>query len=264
MQYCLPSSKHLCGLVVRGLVLSPVSSSRTRNALAAEDWGQAPVEWGTHPCELTRTWRRHPRDYRVSSCSRWCPVELRPVRRARWAGSCSRQAGAVRLPCVWPREVPFGGVVSSYPFPPQQTLFMSYSTLRPQTRVTPSRRHLQIPLRKQKLRLPGSSAGKESACGAGDPGLIPGSGRCAGEGISYPLQFSSVSSEVKFGIYPIASVFPFWFTKQPLPLSPAHILFSKRQPSAMALKPSCLGALLHLVLPSDFRAKFSDFSSIGI
>ena len=37
---------------------------------------------------------------------------------------------------------------------------------------------------------PGSSAGKESACNAGDPGSIPGSGRCAGEGIGYPLQYS--------------------------------------------------------------------------
>ena len=37
---------------------------------------------------------------------------------------------------------------------------------------------------------PGSSAGKESACNAGEPGLIPGLGRSTGEGISYPLQYS--------------------------------------------------------------------------
>ena len=37
----------------------------------------------------------------------------------------------------------------------------------------------------------GSSVVKESTCNAGDPGLIPGSGRSAGEGIGYPLQFSS-------------------------------------------------------------------------
>ena len=29
---------------------------------------------------------------------------------------------------------------------------------------------------------PGGSEGKESACNAGDPGLIPGSGRSPGEG----------------------------------------------------------------------------------
>ena len=40
---------------------------------------------------------------------------------------------------------------------------------------------------------PHSSVGKESACNAGDPGLIPGSGRSVGEGIGYPLQCSWVS-----------------------------------------------------------------------
>jgi len=39
---------------------------------------------------------------------------------------------------------------------------------------------------------PSSSAGKESTCNAGDPGLIPGSGRSAGEGIGYPLQYPSL------------------------------------------------------------------------
>jgi len=38
-----------------------------------------------------------------------------------------------------------------------------------------------------------SSVGKESACNAGDPGSIPGSGRSAGEGIGYPLQYSWAS-----------------------------------------------------------------------
>ena len=35
-----------------------------------------------------------------------------------------------------------------------------------------------------------SSVGKESTCNAGDPGQIPGSGRSAGEGIGYSLQYS--------------------------------------------------------------------------
>ena len=34
---------------------------------------------------------------------------------------------------------------------------------------------------------------KESACNAGDPGSIPGSGRSTGEGIGYPLQYSWAS-----------------------------------------------------------------------
>ena len=37
---------------------------------------------------------------------------------------------------------------------------------------------------------PDNSVGKESACNAGDPSLIPGSGRSTGEGIGYPLQYS--------------------------------------------------------------------------
>ena len=45
--------------------------------------------------------------------------------------------------------------------------------------------------------LPGSSAGKESTCNAGDPGLIPGLGRSLGEGIGFPLQCSWVSMVVQ-------------------------------------------------------------------
>ena len=43
------------------------------------------------------------------------------------------------------------------------------------------------------MSFPGSSAGKESACNAGDPSSIPGSGRSAGERIGYPLQYSWTS-----------------------------------------------------------------------
>ena len=39
----------------------------------------------------------------------------------------------------------------------------------------------------------GNSAGKESACNAKRPGLIPGLGRSPGEGKGYPLQFSWAS-----------------------------------------------------------------------
>ena len=44
---------------------------------------------------------------------------------------------------------------------------------------------------------PGSSAGEESTCNAGDPGSIPESGRFPGEGIGYPLQYSWVSLVVQ-------------------------------------------------------------------
>ena len=43
------------------------------------------------------------------------------------------------------------------------------------------------------LGFPGGSVGKEATCNAGGPGLIPGPGRCPGEGIGYPLQYSWAS-----------------------------------------------------------------------
>ena len=39
-----------------------------------------------------------------------------------------------------------------------------------------------------------SSVGEESACNAGDPGLIPGLGRFAVEGVGYPLQYFGLCS----------------------------------------------------------------------
>ena len=43
---------------------------------------------------------------------------------------------------------------------------------------------------------PGSSDGKESICNAGDPSLIPGSGRPTGEGIGYLLQYSGLENSM--------------------------------------------------------------------
>ena len=44
---------------------------------------------------------------------------------------------------------------------------------------------------------PHSSVDKESTCNAGDPDSIPGSGRSAGEGLGYPLQYSWASLVVQ-------------------------------------------------------------------
>ena len=55
-----------------------------------------------------------------------------------------------------------------------------------------------------KLGFPGGSNGKESACNAGDPSSIPGSGRPAGEGIVYPLQYSWASLVVQLIKNPLA------------------------------------------------------------
>ena len=45
---------------------------------------------------------------------------------------------------------------------------------------------------------PDSSVGKESTCKAEDLGLIPGSGRSAGEGIGYPLQYSGLENSMDY------------------------------------------------------------------
>ena len=42
--------------------------------------------------------------------------------------------------------------------------------------------------------LPWWLSGKESACNAGDLGLIPGLGRSLGEGNGYPLQYSGLEN----------------------------------------------------------------------
>ena len=48
---------------------------------------------------------------------------------------------------------------------------------------------------------PGGSEGKESACSAGDPGLIPGLGRSPGEGNGYPLQCSCLENSMYTGAW---------------------------------------------------------------
>ena len=47
-----------------------------------------------------------------------------------------------------------------------------------------------------KIGFPDSSVGKESACNAGDPNLIPGSGRSPGEGKEYQLQYSGLENSM--------------------------------------------------------------------
>ena len=45
------------------------------------------------------------------------------------------------------------------------------------------------------------SDGKESACNAGDPGLIPGSRRSPGEGNGNLLQYSCLESSMDRGVH---------------------------------------------------------------
>ena len=51
------------------------------------------------------------------------------------------------------------------------------------------------------ISLPCSSDGKESACNAGDPGLIPGLGRSLGEGYGNPVQHSCLENPMDGGTW---------------------------------------------------------------
>jgi len=48
------------------------------------------------------------------------------------------------------------------------------------------------------------SAGKESACNAGDLGLTPGLGRSPGEGKDYPLQYSGLQNSMDCIVHGVA------------------------------------------------------------
>ena len=51
---------------------------------------------------------------------------------------------------------------------------------------------------------PCGSAGKESTCNAGDPGLIPGLGRSLGEGKGCPLQYSGLGNSMGCIVHGVA------------------------------------------------------------
>ena len=50
----------------------------------------------------------------------------------------------------------------------------------------------------------GRSAGEESVCNVGDPGLIPGLGRSPGEGKGYPLEYSGLENSVGCIVHGVA------------------------------------------------------------
>ena len=69
---------------------------------------------------------------------------------------------------------------------------------------------------------PDSSVGKESACSAGDPGMIPDSGRSPEEGIGYPLQYSGLENSMDCIVHGVAKsptrLSDFHFTIHVIPL----------------------------------------------
>ena len=64
------------------------------------------------------------------------------------------------------------------------------------TRQIPTACEIMCPYRS-----PGSSVGKEQACNAGDPGLIPLLGRFPGEGNDNPLQYPCLGNPMDRGTW---------------------------------------------------------------
>ena len=58
-----------------------------------------------------------------------------------------------------------------------------------------------MPSKLKKRGFPGGSDHKESACKAGDMGLIPGLGRPPGEGNGNPLQYSCLENSMDRGAW---------------------------------------------------------------
>ena len=52
---------------------------------------------------------------------------------------------------------------------------------------------------------PDSSVGKESACNAGDPGLIPGLGRSPRKGKGYPLQYFDLENSMDYIVHGVTN-----------------------------------------------------------
>ena len=91
---------------------------------------------------------------------------------------------------------------------------------------------------------PGDSAGKESACNAGDLGSIPGLGRSPGEGKGYPLQYSGLENSRDCIVSEV--------TKSQTRLSDFH--FPPSWPSLLPISPS----------PLDHHTWSGRFSGEGI
>ena len=63
----------------------------------------------------------------------------------------------------------------------------------------------------EEIKNPHSSVGKESACSAGDPSLIPGSGGSTGERLGYPLLYSGLENSMDSVVQTRLSDFHFHF-----------------------------------------------------
>ena len=60
---------------------------------------------------------------------------------------------------------------------------------------------MKVTIVKSYLDFPGGSDGKESTYDAGDPSLVPGSGRSPGEGNDNPLQYCCLENPMDGGAW---------------------------------------------------------------
>ena len=98
---------------------------------------------------------------------------------------------------------------------------------------------------------PGGSFGKESACNAGDTGSTPGSGRSAGEGIDYSLQYSwaSLAAQlVKIHLQCRTLQFDPWVGKIP---------WGRERPLQYSGLESAVDCIVHGVTESDTTERLS-------
>ena len=101
------------------------------------------------------------------------------------------------------------------------------------------------------ISFPCSSVGKESACNAGDPGSIPGSGSSPGEGNGNPLQYSCLENRMDRGAWRATAQ---GLAKSRTRLSDLHI--ACQPPVTLPLALTCI---LHHIPSSTCKASIKLF-----
>ena len=124
-------------------------------------------------------------------CSGWVRPCQQEVRRP-WQPLCSGSWKACRRDAHSCPPVPLSPSRAQPERPPGATGDLPRAT----SSACPLQLFLLLPLA---LGFPDSSIGKGSACNAGDPGSVLRSGRSAGEGTGYALQYSWASLVAQLG-----------------------------------------------------------------
>ena len=131
----------------------------------------------------------------------------------------------------WCRESMWGGWMqkSNAKFPSWRILEKPVKLTCERTRSTCQGTQYQITM--VPMGFPGGSAGKESACNAGDLGSIPELGRSPGEGKGYPLQYAGLENSMDCIVYGVAksqtrmSDFHFHYAYWALSFFTSHLWF---------------------------------------